>query len=282
MRLYAPRFWENDQDKYYGDETIFIQYAQDASIEHLVVFDTGMSGALGIRKIQDLGAKKIDAIVVTHDHSDHCGLVKKMVDTFEVGHVYLPRQDGVRKYQKPYAERMDSIEAHCKKKGVPVTWAKPGSSFSCGVIQCRCIFQADAEKLPEKDSHYFINNMSTVWKVITNGWRTLIGGDLSADGIRQMMAAGVDYACDVFKFFWHSDMGAILEAFAKALKGVLVGYTQYHHPEKKSNGRKATHDLLRDVGALVLRACDDGEIIIDMMADAMTAKAGKEEMVFRK
>lgn len=284
VRLHVPRFWENNQDKYYGDESIFIEYDSAGKITHVVIFDTGMSGSLAAKKAQELGIKDVDVIAITHDHGDHMGLVKAFVDTFTVGTVYFPDQTGVRKYQPSYAERMDSIDKYCQGKGVPVKYIKPGGSFSVGAIRVVCIFQADAGKLPEKDGHHFVNNMSAVYKVTVNGlWKILIGGDLSADGIRQMMAAGVDFACDIFKFFWHSDRGAILEKFAKALKGVLVAYTQYHHNESKSNGRKATHNLLRNVGALVVRVCEDGAIDMIMEGRTLTVKtANGTKKTFRK
>ena len=97
------------------------------------------------------------------------------------------------------------------------------------------------------------------------------------------MAAGVDFACDIFKFFWHSDRGAILEKFAQALKGVLVAYTQYHHNESKSNGRKATHNLLRSVGAMVVRVCEEGAIDMIMEGGTLTVKtANGTKKTFRK
>lgn len=283
-RLHVPRFWENNPEKYYGDESILIEYDKAGKIAHVVVFDTGMSGALAVKKAQGLGITDIDVIAITHDHGDHMGLVKAFVDTFTVGAVYFPDQTGVRKYQPSYAERMDSVDKYCQHKGVPVKYIKPGGAFSIGAIKVACIFQADAKTLPEKDSHHFINNMSVVYKVTINGlWRILIGGDLSADGIRQMMAAGVDFACDIFKFFWHSDRNAILEKFAKALKGVLVAYTQYHRKESKSNGRKATHNLMRNVGALVVRVCEEGAIDMIIEGRTLTVKtANGTKKTFKK
>lgn len=269
VRLYIPRFWENDPDKYFGDQSIFLQYGADGkTIKKVVMFDTGMSGSYAVNKAQKLGITHIDAIVVTHDHSDHMGLTKTFVNTFNVGTVYFPNQDGVRKYQPSYAKRMDELAKYCAQKGVEVDYLNPGEAFSEGDIVVKCIFQADASKLPEKDDHHFINNMSAVYKVTIGKWRILIGGDLSADGIKQMIAAGVDFACDVFKFFWHSDRGAITTAFAKLLKGVLIAYTQYHSKESSGNGRKSTHNLLRDIGAVVVRVCEEGEI--DMVFESNT------------
>jgi len=255
IRMYAPRFWENDP-KYFGDETIFIDGKK------ATIFDTGMKGSLAVSKVKALGLDEI-TIVITHPHGDHTGNVKTMVDSLPVKHVYLPDQSGIRKYQKSYAERMENIADHCKKKGVAVTWVKMGDSFSVGSLKINCLFQADADKLKEHDDHHFINNMSMVYKVFAGSWRILIGGDLSAEGILQMMASGVDFSCDVFKFFWHADRNGIKRAFAQALKGVFIAFTQYENKEGKGNGRTSTYNLLRDIGAFVARAFEDGEINVD-------------------
>lgn len=255
IRLYAPRFWDNNP-KFFGDETIFIEGKK------VTVFDTGMKGSLAVSKVKALNPESV-TIVLTHPHADHTGCAKDMVDSLPVKHVYLPDQSGVRKYQKSYAERMDDIASYCKKKGVPVTWLKMGDSFTIGSLKVNCIFQANADKLKEKDTHHFINNMSMVYKVTVGLWRILIGGDLSAEGILQMMSKGVDYSCDVLKFFWHGDRGGIKTAFANSLKGVQIAYTQYEKKEGKGNGRADTYNLLRNVGAFVARAYEDGEISID-------------------
>lgn len=255
VRLYAPRFWDNNPD-YYGDETIFIEGKKGT------VFDTGMSGSLAVSKVQALGLEEI-TIVLTHPHADHTGCAKQMVDKLPVKHVYIPDVSGIRKYQKSYAERMDGIAEYCKKKGVSVTWVKMGDSFAVSSLKVSCIFQADADKLTDKTQHHFLNNMSMVYRVTIGSWRILIGGDLSAEGILQMMGKGVDYSCDVFKFFWHGDRGAIKTAFANSLKGVQIAYTQYEKKEGKGNGRADTYNLLRNVGAFVARAYEDGEINVD-------------------
>lgn len=275
VELFAPRFWDNDQDKYYGDETAFIQYARDRkTIEKAVLVDTGMNGSNGVKKLQEKGVKVIDALFFSHDHGDHYGLYKKMIETFTVRHVYMPDQAGVRKYQPSYAKRMDAIENYCKGKGIPVTYLRKGDSITVGRIRIDCIFQADASKLPEKDDHHFINNMSMALRITVGKWRALLCGDLSADGIKQMLAAGVDVTCDIFKFLWHSDRGAITRALAKAL-GAVVAYTQYHHKEGAGNGRKSTHDLLRAAGALVVRVCEDGAISMLIKGDTLTVTTSK-------
>ena len=283
-RLYAPRFWDNDPEKY-GDASCFIEYAEDGkSISHAVLVDTGMDGTDTIKKLQGAGVKALDALIISHDHSDHFGLTKKIIAKFGVVHVYLPPQEGVRKYQSSYAKRMDDLAEYCRSHGVPATFYKVGDTITAGTMRFECIFQADAGKLPEKDSHHFINNMSAVIRATCGAWTTLLGGDLSADGIRQMLAAGVNVICDIVKILWHGDRLAIIikPPFAEKM-GMKVAYSQYHNKEGKGNGRKLTYDILRKAGAFVVRSYEDGEIYIDMQDNTMTVTTSKGiKKIFKK
>lgn len=275
-RLYAPRFWDNDPEKY-GDVSCFMEYAADGkTYEHVAIVDTGMDGTATIAKLQAANVDKIEALIISHDHSDHHGLTKKIIAKFNVGHVYLPPQDGVRKYQKTYAKRMDDLAEYCREKGVETTFYKVGDTITVGTMRFDCIFQADAGKLPKKDSHHFINNMSAVIRATCGAWTTLLAGDLSADGIRQMLAAGVNVICDIFKILWHGDRGAIITKpdFAGKM-GMKVAYSQYHNAEGKGNGRKLTYDILRKAGAFVVRSYEDGEIYMDMHGDTLTVTTSK-------
>ena len=274
--LYAPRFWENNPEKY-GDATCFIEYAADGTTpERVALVDTGMDGTDTIKKLQSAGVKVIDALIISHDHSDHFGLVKKIIDKFGVVHVYLPPQDGVEKYQRNYAQRMENLAVYCQSHGVSASFYKVGDRIPVGTMRFDCIFQADADKLPEKDDHHFINNMSAVLRATCGEWTTLLGGDLSADGIRQMLAAGVNVICDIFKILWHGDRGAIIikPPFAEKM-GMKVAYSQYHKKEGSGNGRKATYDILRKAGAHVVRSYEDGEIYMVMQDKKLTVTTSK-------
>ena len=257
--IYVPKFWKNDPEKY-GDCVVYIEKTSGV-ITHVVVIDTGMSGTASVKMLKAKGISFIDARIFSHDHSDHTGQYEEFQKNISIKSVYYPDQTGVRKYQKSYAERMDTIGSFFTKKKIPVHLMRQGDSFRIGTMRFDCIFQADASKLPEKDGHHFINNMSTAIRITLGRWTVLTSGDMSADAIKQMLAAGISVACDVFFFNWHSDRGAITRDYAKKLCA-KVAFTQYHHKEAKSNGRKATHDLLRDQGALVVRSAEEGDINI--------------------
>ena len=275
-RLFAPRFWENDPEKY-GDVSCFMEYAADGkTYEHVALVDTGMDGTATIEKLQAVNVDKIEALIISHDHSDHYGLTKKILAKFKVGHVYLPPQEGVRKYQSSYAKRMDDLAEYCRSHGVPATFYKVGDTITAGTMRFDCIFQANADDLPEKETHHFINNMSAVIRATCGEWTTLLAGDLQADGIRQMLAKGISVVCDIFKILWHGDRGAIITKpdFAGKM-GMVVAYSQYHDEEGKGNGRQATYDILRKAGALVVRVCEDGAINMIMQGNTLTVTTAK-------
>ena len=278
--VYVPKFWKNNPERY-GDCVAYIERNKGV-ISHVVVIDTGMRHTLSVEMLKAKGITFIDALIFSHDHSDHCGQYQEFEEAFEVRRVYIPDQTGVRKYQPTYAKRMDDITSFYKSKGIPVAILKKGDFTTTGRMRFQCIFQADADKLPEKEDHHFINNMSAVLRVTLGQWTVLTSGDASADALKQMLAAGIPADCDIFFFNWHSDRGGITTEYAEKMHPVLA-FTQYHSAEKESNGRKSTHDLLRKQGALVVRSYEEGDIrmIISDKSLRVITESGIDKM-FRK
>ena len=276
IRVWAIKFWESNPETY-GDATVIIQYGADGkTIEHVVLVDTGMNGTDTIKKLKKAGVTFIDAIVISHDHSDHYGYLEEILKQFKVGHVYFPNQDGVKKYKADYASRISKQAAKCTSAKVPYSYVKVGGGFTVGKITFKAIFQADASKLKEKEGHHFINNMSLVYHAVIDGtWIFDFGGDLQDDGIEQLMAALSDeeLRCDGFKIRWHGDRGAIRKALAKALKA-LVAFCNYHH-SRSSGGRNSTYKVFEDVGTLVVENHKDGEIYMDICGKEMTVSGSK-------
>ncbi|MBQ9631754.1 MAG: endo alpha-1,4 polygalactosaminidase [Lachnospiraceae bacterium] len=280
VRFWGIRLWESDPEKY-GDASVFIQYAADGkTIDHVLLVDTGMNDTDTVKKLQAAGVKKIDAILISHDHSDHYGFLETILNKFTVGHVYFPDQDGVKKYQPGYADRIAKQAAKCAVKKVPYSYLKPGDSFTVGVIVCNAIFQADASKLPEKETHHFINNMSIAVRIIVNGtWVFHMAGDMQSDAIKQMLAAmpADRLKCDVFKIQWHGDRGAVTIDLAKTLKPA-VALSNYHN-KSSHGGRNSTYKALEDnAGTLVMKNYEDGEVYMDMQAGTMVVSGSKTGM----
>ena len=46
-----------------------------------------------VRYIRNLGYSRIDYIVATHPHEDHIGGMKKVVESFDFGSIYMPKAE---------------------------------------------------------------------------------------------------------------------------------------------------------------------------------------------
>ena len=280
VRVWAIKFWESDPEKY-GDATVFIQYKSDGkSIEHVVLVDTGMNNTDTIKKLKKAGVTKIDAVVISHDHSDHYGYLEAILKEFEVGHVYFPDQSGVSRYQTEYSKRIAKQASKCVANNVRYSYVSVGDSFAVGNIRFDAIFQADASKLKEKDNHYFINNMSVIYHVTVNDlWVFDMGGDAQAEAETQMLNALSDdeIKCDVIKIRWHGDRGAIIKDYAKDC-GAVVAFSNYHGP-RSSGGRNSTYKVFEDVGTLVADNYSWGEIYMDIRGKEMTVSGSKNGVV---
>lgn len=273
VRFWFMHFFKSNPAHIYGDASLFIEYDDDGKIERTVLIDTGMNKSDTVKLLQNAGIAFLSHIVISHDHGDHHGYLSTILDKFKVGKVIFPEQTGVRKYQKSYAKRIDSLAAKARMKGAAVIYAQPGHDYMMGdAMKLRVLWQADAGKLSAHDNHHFINDMSPQMQMVVypgtgHEWRFDFGGDMSSKcgALAQMLdAVGGEIKADFAKFRWHGDRGAISQRLAKAI-GAKCWFSNYHHKES-SGGRKGTYNVARNAGATVFSNSEDGEIYVDMVA----------------
>lgn len=277
-QLHAVRYWfmhffKSNPDHIYGDTSLFMEYDDGGKVCRTVLIDTGMHGSDTVKLLEKAGIKALTHIVISHDHGDHLGYLSDILDKFPVDEVIFPDQTGVRRYQKKYAERIDSLAAKARRKGAAVIYAQPGHDYLMGkFLKLRVLWQAEAKKLSEHDTHHFINDMSPQMQMVVypgteHEWVFDFGGDMSAKSgaLTQMLdAVGGNIKADFAKFRWHGDRNAISQRLAKAI-GAKVWFSNYHHKES-SGGRKGTYNVARNEGATVFANSEDGEIYVDMAA----------------
>ena len=238
-------------------DSIFIQLPNNETM--LIDAGEAYKSENVINYLNNLGIKKIDYVVGTHPHTDHIGGLEEVINTFDIGSIYMPRASST---SKTYEDLLTTIS----NKGLKVKTAKSG------VV----VLDDDNLKLefiaPNSDSYSELNNYSAVLKLTYLDNTFLFMGDaetLSEDEITY------DVDADVIKVGHHgSDSSSGIEFVKKVSPEyaiIMVGEgNSYNHPYQ------SIIDRYENVGAKVLRTDLDGNIVCDSDGVDVTCKGDKD------
>lgn len=158
-----------------NNETMLIDAAESYQSENIINY------------LKNLNYQKIDYVIGTHPHTDHIGGLKDIINTFEIGKIYMPK---VVSTTKTYESLLMAI----KDKNLKINTAKAGTS----------IIDTDALKInilaPTNSTYTELNNYSVVTKITYGTTKFLFMGDaekLSENEIKE------DVTADVIKIGHH-------------------------------------------------------------------------------
>ena len=212
-----------------------------------------------INYLNNLGIKKIDYVVGTHPHTDHIGGLEEVINTFDIGSIYMPRASST---SKTYEDLLTTIS----NKGLKIKTAKSG------VV----VLDDDNLKLefiaPNSDSYSELNNYSAVLKLTYLDNTFLFMGDAETLSENEI-TSNVD--ADVIKVGHHgSDSSSGIEFVKKVSPEyaiIMVGEgNSYNHPYQ------SIIDRYESVGAKVLRTDLDGNIVCDSDGVDVTCSGDKD------
>lgn len=200
--------------------------------------------------------KTIDYVIATHPHSDHCGGLKKVIDTFECKNFITAQSD---QQTKVWLDVLDAVE----KNDVNYIDAKIGTTYSFG--------ESVFEILGPCNSQYEnYNNYSVIVKAMCGDTSFLFTGDAEKLSEYEMIENGADLNCDVLKVGHHgsstSTSGEFLSFATPSYAVITCGKNnEYGHPHKE------TTNSLRYRGITTYRTDELGTII---------ASSDKENITF--
>lgn len=152
-----------------NNETMLIDAAESYQSENIINY------------LKNLNYQKIDYVIGTHPHADHIGGLKDIINTFEIGKIYMPK---VVSTTKTYESLLMAI----KDKNLKINTAKAGTS----------IIDTDALKInilaPNNSTYTELNNYSVVTKITYGSTKFLFMGDaekLSENEIKENVTADV-------------------------------------------------------------------------------------------
>lgn len=152
-----------------NNETMLIDAAESYQSENIINY------------LKNLNYQKIDYVIGTHPHTDHIGGLKNIINTFEIGKIYMPK---VVSTTKTYETLLMAI----KDKNLKINTAKAGTT----------IIDTDTLKInilaPNNSTYTELNNYSAVSKITYGTTKFLFMGDaekLSENEIKENVTADV-------------------------------------------------------------------------------------------
>lgn len=206
-------------------------------------------------ELDERGITQIDVLVATHPHADHIGSMAEIINSYDIGSVYMP---DMQSKSKTYRTLKDTIE----KRGIPLTIAYAGEAFSLGLADCTIV---SPEKSADKDA----NNESVMLLVDYLDTEFLFTGDAEKWAESKVLDAGYNIDADVLKVGHHGSNTSTSKAFLNAVSPdyavISCGKNNdYGHPHK------VTLDLLDEYGIDTLRTDVSGDVLF--ISDGYTLK----------
>jgi beta-lactamase superfamily II metal-dependent hydrolase len=202
------------------------------------------AGSAVVAYLQKEGVKRIDYLVATHPHADHIGGMDTVIQSFEIGKVYMPRVTTT-------TESFESVLRSIQAKGLKITPARAGMA----------VLEGDGLKVtflaPCSSGYEDLNNWSAVLKVSYAATSFLLTGDAQAESEQEMLASGADLRADVLKVGHHGSYSSTSQAFLNAVSPkyavISVGAgNDYGHPHQETLAKLAA------AGIKVYRTDRDG------------------------
>lgn len=220
----------------------------------LIDAGTPSAGDTVVEYIQDLGIKKLDYVVCTHGHADHCGGLDAVVESFDVDTIFTSPYAGDAASYLRFVEAVESAQLALE---VP----DQGAEYRLG--------DARFEFIGPLSDHKNVNDDSLVMRLTYGDTSFLFTGDMTAKAEKELIEDGANIKCDVLKVGHHGSSGSscyqfLYEAEPKIAVISCGKDNDYGHPHEETLSR------LSDAGVTVYRTDELGSIVI--FSDGMTAE----------
>ena len=207
--------------------------------------------------LNDHGIEKLDYVVCSHGHADHCGGLDAVVENFEVGTVLTSPYPGDTASYEIFS---DAVAA----KGLAMTVPELGESYTLG--------EAKFEFVGPLEQYDNLNDDSLVMRLEYGDTSFLFTGDMTSRAERDLLEDGANVKCDVLKVGHHGSSGSssyrfLYEAEPKIAVISCEAGNSYGHPHEEALSR------LNDCGAEIYRTDLEGSIVIFSNGMEVTKKA---------
>lgn len=206
--------------------------------------------------LSKMGITEIDALMLSHLHSDHTGGVERIIEDFPIKNLILPELS-------TFSEGMASAQLAINsvtKLGGGVYNAIQGMNFNVGEFEVTVL-----AAYGEEDNE---NNRSIFAMAEMDGVKFLFTGDAETKVEKSLLKEGLNLDCDVLKVGHHGSSTSSSEDFLNAVKpkyaAISVGAgNSYGHPHKEilaSFNKRNTQTFRTDISGDITFFVRDGKI----------------------
>lgn len=215
------------------------------------------------------GVERLDYVIATHPHSDHIGGMYRILESFDVGTVIIPKiPRDIAPNTLFYSKMLNTI----KNRGINREYSAAGKIYTLGE-------NASLEIIaPLYDEYEELNNFSIVAR-LTHGANTfLFTGDAESLAELDILDNGIDVSADVLKVAHHGSAGANSRAYLEKVrpKIAVIGVgsdNSYGHPHKEVLKR------LAQVGCdEIYTTAADGNVVIISDGASLRVRTEEEEI----
>jgi len=227
---------EEKQTKFQSEilEVHYLDVGQGDSIliklpnSQTMLIDAGGNSAADsvLNYLKNQGIKRLDHVIGTHPHEDHIGGLDVVINSLDIGNVYLPK---VTHTSKSFEDLLLAI----KKKDLKATEAKAGVELKIGE-GVTAVFLA-----PTKSGYESLNDYSAVIKLTYGQTGFLFTGDAEEKSEGEMLQQSrTQLEADVLKVGHHGSVSSTSEPFLDAVSPefaiISVGKgNDYGHPHQE-------------------------------------------------
>ncbi len=202
-----------------------------------------------VETIEGYGYTEIDYLVATHPHADHIGGMRDVVESFEIGEIYMPKATSTSK-------TFEGLLTAISDKGLQIYTAAAGKEiYSDSEIKIEIL-------APNSESYDDTNNYSAVVRVSYGKNAFLLTGDAEELSENEMLDYGYnELSADVLKVGHHGSNTSSSDAFLQAVHPTYAVIScgadnSYGHPHDE------TIDKLNDLGIDYYRTDINGTVTI--------------------
>lgn len=244
-------------DSVFDTSVDFVKITDVGQADSILIYSNGCSAVIDVGTedsaesiLEDLDSvriKDIDALIVTHLHTDHAGGLPELAERKAIDNLIIPE---LNDYAEAAAFVKTAKQTVVSSGGNAYT-AVQGMNFEIG--------EFTVTVLAYYDDMQDENNKSIIVMAEIDGIKFLFTGDAEEKTEKALIKDGINIDCDVLKVGHHGSSSSSSEEFLNKATpeyaAISVGKNNmYSHPSR------SVVEALENCGAEVLRTDSDGDV----------------------